>query len=459
MSNIPISVKIRELIRKGFKKSDIVKKIMESEDIAKEDAQYQVDLIIDSSNDYNDVQKVLRSKRVIERNSTESKFFLYDPVTRETKEWSERTLKELFGKFYKFIPPASVVDLTYDPKKLEMFFVDKKGSMYFNQYKPPEWLEDIFFSEDKKEIEKVESIPDKYRDFLIHLVDGDDKSYNYILDWLATAIQGRNFCYLVTVGTQGIGKGVLGNIMKALVGDSNYYCTNIEKVTGQFNYQISNKQIIQFDEFSIKSKKEEEIVKSLVNEIIEIERKRKDAINIKNHGNYYFTSNSFDSVKITEEDRRFSVVNLTEKKLLNMLSGREINNLHNDKDSIRQLGMYLYHRQVDQNKMMQPFISERTEEIKVNSLDSWEFKFIHEMCRNWEGTELSLQTVIDSIVEQMGTRNRVGLAKLQRLSESYSKVFKIIKGKKNDLGVREYKVKFFKSEDSKEKKNVVETGH
>ncbi len=67
--------------------------------------------------------------------------------------------------------------------------VYKEGDQWvYNQYNPPFWQADQFYSQGKVLVTKQNSIPKLYRDFIMHLVNGDEKSFNYIIDWLANAI-------------------------------------------------------------------------------------------------------------------------------------------------------------------------------------------------------------------------------------------------------------------------------
>lgn len=74
-----------------------------------------------------------------------------------------------------------------------------------------------------------------YKDFFEHLVNNDKDSFDYLLDWLSFSITGRNQTMLVAVGEQGIGKGILGEIMRELHGHENYAFTSDRSLSGNFN--------------------------------------------------------------------------------------------------------------------------------------------------------------------------------------------------------------------------------
>ena len=175
-----------------------------------------------------------------------------------------------------------------------------------------------------KEVERVDKMPELFHRFFIHLSNGKESEYDYIIKWLANAIQDRNFCVLAAIGAPGIGKGVLGNIMLGLVGLSNFTKTDNKLISKDFNAQIRNKRLVFCDEINIKKTNHMNKFKDLVNDKIEIEGKGKDAKLDDNYASIYVASNNLDSLYIPENDRRFSVVELTNNRLDSNFTVKEI---------------------------------------------------------------------------------------------------------------------------------------
>jgi hypothetical protein len=83
------------------------------------------------------------------------------------------------------------------------------------------------------------------------LADGDAKSAEYILSWLARAVQRPDEpgeVALVMQGGQGIGKGVLGSALARLFGAHGAEIRSREHLTGRFNYHLRDKVLLFADE-------------------------------------------------------------------------------------------------------------------------------------------------------------------------------------------------------------------
>ena len=282
-------------------------------------------------------------------------------------------------------------------------------------------------------------MPTLYDKFLKHFVNEDKESYDYIVKWTANALQDRNYCILTTIGTQGIGKGVLGSIFKMLFGKKNFHAGADRMFKGTFNYQIANKRMVYCDEILIKSKEEEDKLKLVVNDSIEIERKGYDAEEITNYANFYISSNNLDAIKITADDRRFSIVDLTDKKLMKVMNKKEIESLLYP-ENIKKLAHYLWHYDVNSDEMLQVFKSRRTEMVRANSLKEWEEWFVFNYCSEHAGKTKKWMDVKSDIQDEFPFN--VGRTRLQNLMHIYPECFKLkctTDGDKQSVWVIEFK--------------------
>lgn len=357
-----------------------------------EESKELVEEVVSNYGDYRLIQKIMRSKIVQEISGRDC--YILDTETRQAIRITRERLKELLHPKKDISDKIYTCAFKYDPYNLKQIYEDDKGNWVYNVYRPPVWQADAFY--DGKEIEKIEELPEIYKKFLNHLVDADEASFEYTLDWLANSIQRRNYCILTTIGQSGIGKGTLGEIMKGLVNSENFGETGNRILAERFNAQIKNKRIVYIDEVSIKSQKEEERLKALVNNAIEVEAKGKDAEQIENHASFYMSSNSMDAIKIYADDRRFSIVTLTDKKLLEVMTVAEIKSLVESKN-IQELAKYLYYRSVDENKMIRVFVSTRTEEIRSSGLQAWHDWFLDEYAVDHAGKTVKIDKVSGDI--------------------------------------------------------------
>lgn len=428
-----IQKEVKTLIKLGHD-AGLIKRIMITEvpedAIDRELLKNIIQDTIDEHPSYELIQKIQRSKLVVDKNSSEELYYVLDPICDSIDTIHRVRLNGLFLK-PDFSERTYVCDFSYAPNRMFRLFKDEQGLWKYNLYQPPEWLKECFNSEGVKKVKKITAIPVLYKKFLEHLVNNDTDSYEYILDWIANAMQDRNYTILTTIGNQGIGKGVLGDIMRKLFGDSNFVKTECRVLTKDFNKQILNKKLVYIDELKIKNSSEENKLKTLINDYVEIEGKGVDAKEVKNFASVYVSSNELDSIRLRGDDRRFSIINLTDKKLMNIMNSNEIESLF-DEFNISQLAYYLYHRSVDKNKMMKVFESKRTEEVRASSLKGWEEYVIDELAIDYEGDSVPLTELSDKIEDRYGSRYRPSKAAFKRLEELYPNVIKVIRKRQGD---------------------------
>jgi hypothetical protein len=276
--------------------------------------------------------------------------------------------------------------------------------------------------------------------FFRHLTDNDTASYEYLLDWLANSLQNRNRTILVAIGEQGIGKGVLGDIMKELHGEKNYSKTNDGVFKERFNGPLLYKTLVHVDEIKIGNNDVAyNRLKDVVNDTLQIEEKCKNQVTINNHASFYICSNNLDAIPIEDGQRRFSLIWLTEQKLYDseILNGyHSVDDFYAElmkQENIQNLGMYLLHRKLDKNKLIRPFVSKKLEQLKSANLKEWEEWFIFDYCvKNYRNGGTNLHDVIDTVKPAIKKacpelKTAPGRNKLEDLSKRYPKAFKVVK--------------------------------
>lgn len=415
---------VKRLIRVGFNLSTICHEMQRQIPETQMNHDALLDLIkatVENYPNYHLIQKVNRSKLIINMNEKADKYYLVDPETTMVNTIHSANVKSLYYK-PDFSDRIYMTEFEYNPYEFnKLYRVDNEWK--FNTYEPPFWLEDFFY--DKGDLENTE-VPKVFHDFLIHLTDNDEASYTYVLDWLSTSLKARNYCILATIGDQGIGKGVLGSLMEKLVGTSNFSLTDNRLITKEFNSQILNKRIVYIDELKVTNTKEENRLKLLINDKVEVEGKGVDSVNTNNYASIYASSNDFDAIRLTADDRRFSIIKLTDKKLINVFDQGKISKLLSD-DTVEDLANFLWHRDVKRN-MSQVFLSERTEEVRESSLKDWEDWFIESYCVAHSGTERNLEVVQEDINDKY-IRINPGRRAFEKLQKLYPNFFKLKKKK------------------------------
>ena len=180
--------------------------------------------------------------QIIQDISGDDMCYLLDPNTKDVVRVKESKLTRLCedkhekSRLLSQIYPAQ---FTYNPMEATRLY--RQGlDWYYNTYQPPIWYENVFYSKGNIEVSKREELPLLYKQFFLHLVKDHEDSYLYVLSWLSNAMKYRNYCVLTAIGNQGIGKGVLGEIMRLLIGEKNFHTSDTRLITKDFNKQFKN---------------------------------------------------------------------------------------------------------------------------------------------------------------------------------------------------------------------------
>lgn len=368
--------------------------------------------------------------------------YMLDPTSKDVMRVKETKITRLCeNREQRKILLASIypAKFTYNPFQATRLYRSNLD-WFYNSYAPPEWYEKVFYSEGVKEISKRDSIPPVYKEFFGHLVQDHQDSYHYVLKWLANAIRDRNYCVLTAIGNQGIGKGVLGEIMRLLVGEKNFHTSDTRLITKDFNKQFKNKRIVFCDEIQILKIEHVNKFKALINDMIEIEGKGENAVEIKNYASIYIASNNFDSIRLTDDDRRFSIIELTDEKLIKKMNTNQISNLI-EPHNIQQLAEFLWHLPVDKDEMKIPFRSSRTEEVRLAGLKDWEEWLFDDYAVDHAGEDIRLSLVSEAVEEEFGSKFKPSRRALKKLQAVYPKKFALVY-KVLDNNKRAWYVKF-----------------
>ena len=426
---------MRKLVRSGFDKKQISSRLKHQFPETKENV---IDKIVNEKNDseFRLAQKIMRSNLFTNMREKGQLIFMDDPFHPEIKQIEKAQLRNVLDKDAMKDLVIRPCEFVYDPFKRERVYEGDDLISYFNNYEPPTWMVDEYGQ--YKEVERVDKMPELFHRFFIHLSNGKESEYNYMVKWLANSIQDRNFCVLTAIGAPGIGKGVLGNIMLGLVGLSNFTKTDNKLISKDFNAQIRNKRLVFCDEINIKKTNHMNKFKDLVNDKIEIEGKGKDAKLDDNYASIYVASNNLDSLYIPENDRRFSVIELTNNRLDSNFTVEEIEQL-NELKNIEELAKYLYHYEVDKDEMLKVHRSQRLEDIKLSTLTDAQEWFLEDYAVEKKGQVIDLTIVQEAFREK--EFKALSRSELSKLQERFSTIFKITFNRMNGKRVR--RVKFF----------------
>lgn len=150
------------------------------------------------------------------------------------------------------------------------------------------------------------------------LAAGDDRVYQYLLNWCAYTIQHPDRqagAVPVFRGLKRTGKGIFANWFAGLWGEHGAMINNSKHLTGQFNGHLEQTCVLFLDEaIYAGDKKHESMLKSLITEpTLMVERKHHDAKQSSNRLKIMMATNERWAVPTSWDDARFCVCDVSDK--------------------------------------------------------------------------------------------------------------------------------------------------
>jgi len=276
----------------------------------------------------------------------------------------------------KTVNSAMVLSITdYDPYREDMGDIEIGDTQIkvINKYKKPTWLVSMPWGQPGEAGE----LPEEIQKFLGHLFT-KQQDLDYVLDWIYYAITSRMEVALVLNGAKGVGKGIFGTLLQQLVGPDNHKKARINMLDTNFNSDFRYNQIMEFDEIKITPTRVNHL-KLYFNEDLSIEVKGVDGDQkIKNHNSFYISANGAGDLYLESDDRRFSVIKVTDEPLLEIMGDGEVNKLIRDLtdmggEMISKIGKYILNRPPKLNYgRIKAYKTERFYELVENSLSGWQ---------------------------------------------------------------------------------------
>lgn len=148
-----------------------------------------------------------------------------------------------------------------------------------------------------------------------NLCDGKQELYEWVLDWMADAIQKphrKNWtAILLQSSNEGTGKGFFANHFGKLFGTHFGAYNKPGQLIGKFNSHLEDKLIVFLDEGSLVEKYAYDFVKSLITEpTLNIEPKGRSIREIDSYHRLIVASNDHQVIRASQSDRRWCVLNV-----------------------------------------------------------------------------------------------------------------------------------------------------
>ena len=162
-----------------------------------------------------------------------------------------------------------------------------------------------------------------YLDHIKEVIASDrEEIYEYILNWFSYIVQNpakKTAVALIITGSEGTGKGTFTDVLSNVLGPyANKNLTDISLITGKFNSSLEDKKLIVCNEMSDSDSSgkyfNSDSLKSVITDTsATINAKNMKARERENVVNLIIVSNHCDPVKITNKDRRYLVLETSEK--------------------------------------------------------------------------------------------------------------------------------------------------
>lgn len=152
------------------------------------------------------------------------------------------------------------------------------------------------------------------------ICDGDDDQNDYVLQWLADAVQRpakKPGTALTMQGEQGCGKGAFMRGIAPIFGQHLLRLAGSEQLLGRFNDSLAAKLIVFADEAAWPGNKAgiEKLKSYITEDKLTVERKYVSAFEIDNHARFIFATNRDHAAPAEMDDRRFVPLNVSGKHI------------------------------------------------------------------------------------------------------------------------------------------------
>jgi hypothetical protein len=150
-------------------------------------------------------------------------------------------------------------------------------------------------------------------DHIKYICNEEEKVYNYVLDWVSHIIQKPNrkteTSLVIYSHKHGVGKNVFTEILQKIFNGYVLSDVKLDNLVGKFNSSLKAKLLIIADEVSPSAKELNDTLKNMITrKEINIEYKGKESIKMKDTANYIFTTNNELAFRVSEEDRRYCLI-------------------------------------------------------------------------------------------------------------------------------------------------------
>ena len=284
--------------------------------------------------------KKLQPARVLGDTRPYAGFKFFDKDTREITDYDyfavQNALKQVLEKrqdIDTFFSKCVHLTEVFDPHgNYGVNLINEETKVYqLNTYRPPEW---------KVSSEYTPEIDPDLEKLFNHLFPGE-RCREFVYTWIYHSLTARAGTYLYCCGEQGTGKNTLATLLAQMHGEHNTTVTTQDSPGNRFNSFLANKTFIFLDEHRCRTKADKDILKSIVNDRIQLEGKYKEHEDVEIYSSYLIANNSWDAITLDPIDRRFSVPMITDTPITTVYPRKWIADLtHRIKTDAKMVGNF-----------------------------------------------------------------------------------------------------------------------
>lgn len=229
----------------------------------------------------------------------------------------------------------------------------------------------------REHAEASDEVPPTIRKLLLHVLGGDEATYEYFLNCLPVAYQtnNRTGTAWVIAGHTGTGKGIIfQEIITPAFGVKYCKSLKVRDLESRFNGWLADCMMADIVEADVTGPQAKDIEASLRHYItdspVRVEDKFQNGREVPNFCNIIITSNKFRPLRVPEGDRRFNVSPRQETPLsaVNWLGARNGEHLIElIRSEIRRFAGYLGSCKIDAAQARRPMDTEQRDMIIENS--------------------------------------------------------------------------------------------
>ena len=353
--------------------------------------------------------------------------YVYDKEKKCISNYTYNSLRDIlspkvFGSLDK-VPCKTVYEPFNANINFDIFADGHDDITRVNLYKHPGWREEL------DPFPSRNNLPSLARAFFDHLFP-DQESLHYVLSWLFEALtseQGNEFV-LVLNGPTGTGKTIFASdLMKALFGKSNYGKAPKGFFKHDFNAVLENKTIIHGDEAKI-SFANEDTFKLYANKELNIHKKGIDANNLTQlYFSMILTNNRVADLYVNLDDRRLSIPEMTEGKILEELwdlpTLKEFKYLlATDLDFVTDIGGYILERSWEEEGYeLHQFTGPKYFKFRYRHLAEWKKIIVEKVFKDAKNgdDEIEVDKLLNLVKGDKNIRHGIQLQTVVEFLEEY----------------------------------------